>query len=136
MRQESEGMMVRALIRLILEIVGNAVGLIIADLVLDDFNLSADGFIIALLIFTVAVVVLQPLLTKVAMQNAEALQGGTALVTTFLALLIADLVSNGLSISGGTTGVLATLIVWLATRLAGVILPMIFLKNAVEERRA
>jgi hypothetical protein len=136
MRQESEGMMVRALIRLILEIVGNAVGLIIADLVLDDFNLSADGFIIALLIFTVAVVVLQPLLTKVAMQNAEALQGGTALVTTFLALLIADLVSNGLSISGGTTWVLATLIVWLATMLAGVILPMIFLKNAVEERRA
>jgi hypothetical protein len=76
------------------------------------------------------------LLTKVAMQNAEALQGGTALVTTFLAVLIADLVSNGLSISGGTTWVLATLIVWLATMLAGVILPMIFLKNAVEERRA
>jgi putative membrane protein len=127
--------MIRMLIRLALTIVGNAIGLLIAGAVLDDMDMSADGFLIALLVFTVAEVVLQPLITKIALQNAEALQGGTALVTTFVALLITDLVSDGLNISGAVTWLLATLIVWLTTMLAGVILAAIFLKNVAEDRK-
>ncbi len=127
--------MVRSIIKILLAIAGNAIGLIVANLLLDDMHLNASGFIVALLIFTVAGIILQPLLTKVAMKNAEALQGGTALITTFLALLITDLVSDGLDIAGGVTWLLATLIVWLVTMLAGVILPLIFLDKVVEERR-
>ena len=127
--------MVRSLIKIVLAIAGNAIGLVVANLLLDDMSLTASGFIVALLVFTVADIILQPLITKVAMKNAEALQGGTALVTTFLALLITVLVSDGLDINGGLTWVLATLIVWLVTMLAGVILPLIFLDKVVEERR-
>ena len=127
--------MIRLLIRIALTIVGNAIGLLIAGALLEDMNMSASGFVVALLIFTVAEVVLEPLIARIAMRHAEALQGGTALVTTFLALLITDIVSDGLNIEGGLTWVLATLIVWLVTMLAGVILAAIFLKN-VEERRS
>ncbi len=127
--------MIRMLIRLGLTIVGNAIGLLIAGALLDDMNMNASGFIIALLVFTVAEAILQPLLSKVAQRKAEALQGGTALITTFLALLITDLVSDGLNITGAVTWLLATLIVWLATLLAGVILAAIFLKNVGENRK-
>ncbi len=127
--------MVRTLIKVALAIAGNAIGLVVAAWLLDDMSLDAAGFIVAVLIFTVAEVVLQPLIRKIAVKNAEALQGGTALVTTFLALLITELVADGLEIEGAVTWLLATLIVWLITMLAGVILVKIFLKDVAEERR-
>jgi hypothetical protein len=41
--------------------------------------------------------------------------GIIALVTTFVILLITDLLSDGLNITGVTDWILATVIVWLAT---------------------
>jgi uncharacterized membrane protein YvlD (DUF360 family) len=127
--------MVRTLIRLGLTLLGNALGLWIAALVLDDMSVSGTAFVVAVVIFTVLMVVLQPLMTKMAMQHAEALQGGSALVTTFVALVITSLISDGLEISGAVTWILATVIVWLGSVLAGVILPLIFLKDVAENRK-
>ena len=127
--------MIRLLVRTVLALLGNALGLWIASLVLDDMSISGAAFVLAVVIFTVLTVVLQPLITKVAMQNAPALQGSSALVTTLLALVITDLVSDGLSISGAITWVLATIIIWLVTMLAGVLLPMFLFKELLEDRR-
>lgn len=127
--------MVRTLIRIGLELAGAALGLWIASLVLDDMHLTASGFVIAVVIFTVLTIVLQPLITKVAMKNAEALQGSSALITTFVSLLITALISDGLDIDGTVTWVLATVIVWAVTLVAGIVLPMFFLKEAAENRR-
>jgi putative membrane protein len=127
--------MVRFLISSVLKLVGSAIGLLVADAVLDDMSLDGGALVLAAAIFTLASIILQPLIVKIAMQNASVLLGSTALVTTFVSLVITTLFTDGLSIDGFTTWVLATLIVWLAALLAGVILPMIFLKNAVEERR-
>ena len=127
--------MIRLLVRTVLALLGNALGLWIASLVLDDMSISGAAFVLAVVIFTVLTVVLQPLITKVAMQNAPALQGSSALVTTLLALVITDLVSDGLSISGAITWVLATIIIWLVTMLAGVLLPMFLFQELLEDRR-
>jgi putative membrane protein len=127
--------MVRALIRIGLQLVGNAIGLIVAALILDDMSLDGAAFILAVIIFTVLAVIVQPLIQKVALKNMEALQGSSALITTFIALLLTDWISDGLSIDGAATWILATIIVWLITMLAGVVLPMIFLKKEVVERR-
>jgi uncharacterized membrane protein YvlD (DUF360 family) len=127
--------MVRALIRIVLQLVGNAIGLIVAAWILDDMSLDGAAFIIAVLIFTVIVVIVQPLIQKVALKNAEALQGSSALLATFVALLLTDLISDGMSIEGVATWILATVIVWLITMLAGIILPVIFLKKQVVEQR-
>lgn len=127
--------MIRTLIRLVLTLLGNAIGLWVAALVLDDMSISGVAFVVAVVIFTILEVILQPLILRTAMKHAEALRGGSALVTTFLALLITTLVSGGLSISGVVTWILATVIVWFASMIAGILLPMLFLKDAAEHRR-
>ena len=122
--------MIRFLLRTVLALLGNALGLWVAALVLgDDMDITGAAFVIAVVIFTVLTAVLQPLVTKIAVQNAPALQGSSALVTTFLGLLITDLVSDGLSIDGALTWVLATVIVWLGALLAGVLLPLFLFKE-------
>jgi uncharacterized membrane protein YvlD (DUF360 family) len=67
-------------------------------------------------------------------EHAERLRIFTSLVTTFLALLITDLLSDGLSIEGAGTWLLATVIVWLGTLLAGVILLRLFVDERRDER--
>ena len=125
--------MIRMLISFGIRLLANAVGLIVANLVLDDMALDASGFVIAVLIFTVAQVILQPLIVKIAMTNANALMGATALVTTLVGLIITDLVSDGMSITGFVTWCLATVIVWAAALIAGLLLPLILVKKAVTD---
>jgi hypothetical protein len=126
---------VRFIISLILQIVGNAVGLIVAAWLLDDMSLSTGGFIVALLIFTGVSVIILPLIQKQAIRGSEALAGSSALVTTFIALVVTVAISDSMRISGFTTWVAATVIVWAVALIAGIILPWIFLKKRVQERR-
>jgi len=117
---------------------GNAVGLIVASLVFDDFSINITGFILSLIVFTVAVALLTPFLTNAMMRgrsNSAAL-GGVALISTFAALVITDLFSDGLDISGVETWIGATVVVWLASLLAVFILPFLGLKKYLDDRRA
>lgn len=127
--------MIRFLISTGLHLLGNAIGLIVAALFLDDMSLDGVAFVIALLIFTAVEVLAQPLIRKFAVKHAEPMLGGVALVTTFVGLVITDVFSDGLNIEGAWTWVLATIIVWLVAMVAAIILPAIFLKNAAEKRR-
>lgn len=56
-------------------------------------------------------------------------------MSTLLALLVASWFPGGLQIHGVGTWVLAALVVWVVTALGAWLLPMIFLKNRVNERR-
>jgi putative membrane protein len=128
--------MIRLLISAVVHLAANAVGLLIAAGLLDGLSLDGVAFVTAVLIFTVVEVVAQPLLRQVAMKNANALLGSTALITTFVGLLVTDLISDGMSIEGASTWVLATIIVWLASLLAAVLLPLLFVKRAAQRARA
>ena len=61
--------------------------------------------------------------------------GGVALIATLVSLIVATLVTDGLSISGIGTWIAATVVVWLASILAGFILPFLGLKKYLDERR-
>ena len=128
--------MIRLLVRTAIVLLGNAVGLIVASLVLDEFEIDVTGFIVALIIFTVALALMTPFLASVLSRNrsSSAALGGVALIATFVALLITDLLSDGLSISGTGTWIAATVIVWLASLLAVFILPFLGLKKYLESR--
>jgi|KBSMisStandDraft_5_1062788.scaffolds.fasta_scaffold231958_1 uncharacterized membrane protein YvlD (DUF360 family) len=126
--------MIRTLIKVGLTIAGNAIGLLVAAALLDDVKLSGAAFILAVIIFTVAELILEPFIEKMVTEHAERLRIFTSLVTTFLALLITDLLSDGLSIEGASTWLLATVIVWLGTLLAGVILLRLFVDERRDER--
>lgn len=124
--------MTRAIIRVGLALAGNAIGLLVAAIVLDKMSVSGAAFVIAVVLFTVLTAVLEPLVDKLAEKNAPALQSGSALVSTFLALVITAVVSDGLSIDGALTWVIATVLVWLLTIVAGVLLAKFLLKNATD----
>jgi len=97
--------------------------------VLDDMTVEPSGFVVAVLVFTVAQAILSPFIMKVAARNAPAFLGGIGLVSTLVALVIANVFTDGLSISGATTWILASLIVWLVTALAAFFLPFVVLRN-------
>jgi uncharacterized membrane protein YvlD (DUF360 family) len=124
-------------VRTAIALVGNAVGLIVASLLFNGFDIDVTGFILSLIVFTVAVALFTPFLMN-AMQRGRsnsAAVGGVALISTFLALLVTDLFTDGLNVNGIGTWVGATVVVWLASLLAVFILPFFGLKKYLEDRR-
>jgi uncharacterized membrane protein YvlD (DUF360 family) len=133
-QRRNEDLMIRMLIRVAVALLGAAIGFIIAAAVLDDMKLSGAAFLIAVVIFVVLTAVLQPLIEKIGDERAWIISAGSALITTLVALLLTDLLSDGLSIDGIVTWILAALIVWPCTALASWILSRMFIKNARENR--
>ena len=121
--------MARSLIRIGLLLAGNAIGLLLAAIILDKMSVDGPAFVIAVVIFTVLTAVLDPFVSKHTEERSALLRSASALITTFLALLITVVVSDGLSIDGTLTWVLATVLVWLLTMIAGVILVKFLLKD-------
>jgi putative membrane protein len=128
--------MIRILISAVMNLAANAVGLLIAAVVLDGMSISGPAFVVAIAIYTVVQTLAGPLIMQLAVKQASALLGGTALVTAFVSLLVTSLVMDGLRIDGLTTWVAATVIVWLGALIAAVVLPIIFVKKKVEERQS
>lgn len=124
--------MIRALVNLVLLVLGNAVGIVVASLVLPDFRVNLGGVIVSVLFFTGVNVILSPFVTKVALKYLPALRGGIALIATFVALLVTVLFTNGLTVASVSTWVLAPFIIWVATVAAGVVLPMLLFKKALQ----
>jgi putative membrane protein len=123
------------LIRALLHLLANAVGLLVAAAILSGFSIDAVSLVTVTLIFTAVEVIAGPLLVSISIKNVPALTGGVALVTTCVGLLITDYFADGLSISGVGTWLLASLIVWGAALLAGIILPLFLFKKTLESRK-
>jgi putative membrane protein len=127
--------MIRFLLAIVVQLLANALGLIVAAQVLDDVTLTASAFIVALVVFTVVYAIAQPFFTQMALSYVPALRGGVALIATLVGLLITTLVTDGLSISGTTTWVAATVIVWVVSLIGVLLLPLILVKKTVQENR-
>jgi uncharacterized membrane protein YvlD (DUF360 family) len=123
------------LISIAIQLAASAVGLIVASLLLEDMSLSGLAFVTAVAIFTITTAIINPFVMKMAVKQAQALLGASALITTFLGLLITHLLTDGLQISGADTWLFATLIVWLASLLAAVFIPIILVKRGVQSVR-
>jgi hypothetical protein len=126
--------MVRAFFSVLVHLIANALGLILAAWILEDVTLNASGFLIALLIFTGIEIVIQPLIIQTSMRHARALSGSSALIASFIALVVTVWLTDGLQIHGGTAWLLATVIIWAAALLAGILLPMFVFKRWMAER--
>jgi uncharacterized membrane protein YvlD (DUF360 family) len=128
--------MIRFLVRAAIFLASAAVGLFVANAVLEDMTIdSVTSFLWVVVIFAVLQSLFAPFLTKATAKNASALLGAVGLISTFLALLIAATVSDGLTIDGASTWLLASLIVWLVTMLATLLIPVILVKMGVEAAR-
>lgn len=127
--------MIRFLIQTLFTLIGNAIGLVVAGILLPGFEVLPLGFVVSVLFFTVIEVLFQPFVMKMAIKYLPALRGGIALVTTFVGLLLTSMFTDGLTISGLSTWVMAPLIVWLSAVLAGIVLPLLLFKETLERIR-
>jgi hypothetical protein len=124
--------MLRLIALVVLELLANAIGLAAAYWILrPDFTIDWIGFLMVVGIFTAARFILAPLMMKLSMLYTRALMGGSALVTIFVALLVTSLLSSHLTITGVTTWVFATLIVWLFGVVAMLLLPLVIFKKTL-----
>jgi uncharacterized membrane protein YvlD (DUF360 family) len=128
--------MVRFLVNVAVSLVMAAVGLLLAAWLLPDFHLETGGFLVAVIVFTIAQAVLAPFTFNIARKYASAILGGIGLVSTFVALLIASLFPGGIRIDGVVAWVLATLIMWVVTALGTWLLPLLLLRGRREGRAA
>ncbi|MBS1695049.1 MAG: phage holin family protein [Actinobacteria bacterium] len=121
--------MIRFLLRTAIFLGSSAIGLLVAAWLVPGFTVRPAGFITAVVIFTVAQAILSPFFLKMASRYASAFLGGVGLLSTLAALILSSIFTRGLSIQGIGSWVAATVVVWLVTALATVLLPMVLLKK-------
>lgn len=126
---------IRFLVRAAIFLVSAAIGLLVAMWTLNDMSIDAGSFLIVVVVFAVLQSVLAPWLATTARRSAPALLGGIGLISTFVALLLTALFSDGLTIDGASTWLLASLIVWLVTMVATLLLPFLLVKAGVQAAR-
>lgn len=111
--------------QVILTIIGNFLGILIASLVLHNFKITPFGIFTSVLIFTVAQIAIAPIVSRLASKYAPSLASMVALITTFLSLLLTSIFTSGLRIEGFVTWISASVLVWLLTILMGIVLPKV-----------
>jgi Mycobacterial 4 TMS phage holin, superfamily IV len=121
--------MIRMLLRAAVFLCSAAIGLLAAGWLVPGVRISVAGFITAVVIFAVAQAILSPFFLKMASRYATAFLGGIGLVSTLAALILASLLTHGVSIRGIGSWVLATIVVWLVTALATLLLPVLVIKR-------
>lgn len=126
--------MIRVLIQAALTVLGNAAGLLVAAMIVPGFHIDGFGFFVSVGFFTIAQIILAPFVLKMAIKHAPAFRGGIALVTTFVVLLLTTWFTSGLRIEGVAAWVIAPMAVWLASVVAGILLPMVLFKKALSAR--
>ena len=127
--------MIRFIVRTLVAVAANAVGLIVASIVLDGFSINVASFVVAVVIFTIVFAVLTPFLAVQLRRLGNGAIGATALIATLVSLVVTDLLSDGFSISGVGTWIAAAVIVWLAALVAAFVLPFLGLKKYLEDNR-
>ena len=129
--------MLRFIASIVLELMANAVGLLAASWILRPaFSIDAIGFIMVVAIFTAVRFILAPLVVQLSMRYARMLVGGVSLVTILVSLYVTSVLTNHLVITGLSTWVLATLIVWVFGVIAMLLLPMVIFKETLAAARA
>lgn len=125
--------MVRMLLRAAVFFGSSAIGLLVAAWLVPGVSVSLSGFVVAVLIFTLAQAILSPFFLKMSSRYASAFLGGIGLLSTFAALVLASTLTHGISIRGIGSWVGATVVTWLATALATLALPLLVLKKRRED---
>ena len=118
--------MKKSLVSMLVHLACNAIGLLLAVLLLPGFRIDPLSFVIVVVLFSVILVVAQPIMRKVSQKWMPQMMGGLSLVVIFLGLGLTDLiVGDGMSIGGIANWLAGTLLVWLGALIAGLILPSV-----------
>ena len=116
-------------------LIANGVGLLIAAALLPGFRIDPISFIIVVVLFSVIQAVLGPIIRKIATKKMPQLMGGIALITIFVVLFITDLAMAGLEIGGIANWLAATLLVWVGSLIAAILIPRYVFTQLKENKK-
>ena len=121
--------MSRMLMSTLMYLTANAVGLLLAVILLPGFKAGAIAFVVAVLIFSLVQGLSRPIITRLSEKRVPQLMGGVALITILVGLIITSLVVSGMEIGGISNLLAATLLVWLGSLVAEILLPTYVFKG-------
>lgn len=113
----------RLVTTILVQLIANAIALIVAAALLENMTLHLDGFFIAVGLFTVLTIIVSPAVRRATRERSAAVVGSSSLITSLLALIGTSWLSKGLQIHGLGTWILAAVIVWFAGLVCAAILP-------------
>jgi hypothetical protein len=122
--------MKQALLRAVVLLASWAVGLLLAAWVVPGVSVSASGFVVAVVLFSVAQATLSLAIVKLPRAYASLLLGGTGLVLTIVALGLASALTHGLLIHGFASWLAATIVVWLVTTVGAISVPEALVRDS------
>jgi len=125
---------IRLVAHAVVAFIANAIAILVTAWALDDVSLDAVGFVIEVAIFTGVMILIEPLLRKLALIHARVLLGSTALIATLIALVVTVALTDGLRISGAWTWILTTVLVWAIALVARLLLPFVIFKRTLARR--
>lgn len=123
--------MTQTLLRAVVLLAPWAIGLVVAAWVVPGVSVSASGFIVAVLLFSVAQATLSLFILRLPRAYASLLLGGVGLLLTLIALSLASAFTHGLSIHGVASWIAATIVVWLVTTVGAIALPEALVREPV-----
>lgn len=121
--------MIRLLLKIAATIIANAVGLLLATFLLTGFTIDAVSFVVVLAVFTGVMILTGPLMTKIAVTRLPQLRGSVALVSVFVGLKVTEWLMPGFEMGGLSNWLAATLLVWLGSLIAEILLPIYVFKQ-------
>ena len=111
------------LLRAVLLLASWATGLLVAAWIVPGVSSSVPGFIVAVVMFAVTQAILSLSILKLPHRYASLLLGGTGLALTIVALILASVLTHGLTIAGMESWLATTVVVWLVTTIGAITLP-------------
>lgn len=121
--------MVRLALSIVATIIANAVGLLLATALLAGFSIDAVSFAVVLLVFTGVMILTGPLVTKIAVTSIPQIRGSISLVSVFFGLKVTEWLMPGFDMGGLSNWLAATLLVWLGSLIAEILLPIYVFKQ-------
>ena len=115
-------------------LIANAVGLLLSIVILPGFTIGPMAFFVAVLIFSVVQGISAPLITKLSQKKVPQMMGGISLVTIFIGLWITSVLVSGMEIGGIANWLAATLLVWIGSLVAEILLPIYVFKQRQEDK--
>lgn len=105
--------MPRFLLSWILGLAGAAIGLVLSNVIFgDNFKFSGiGGFLLALLVFAILSAIIPGIIMKLLQKHADTMTALTGLISAFLALFLTA-ITPWLNVSGVSTWIWATLLLW------------------------
>jgi hypothetical protein len=122
----------RILLRGVVLLASWAIGLLVAAWIVPGVSLSLPGFIVAVVVFAVTQAILSLSILKLPHRYASLLLGGIGLALTIVALIVASILTHGLTIDGMASWLATTVVVWLVTTIWAITLPELLIRDGAD----